>query len=384
MGSAADGFSRELLNQPWSARIQSFQTYTMAHPRLVAVRDALLSAIHEVPCNSLILVLGPTGVGKTTLRAKVEQLLTSELMPVLEVECGRLAVVSVECIAPESGSFNWRDHFRRLLLQMEEPLIDYKINPEAPVWIGNRVLRFMPSARAVGAEYRHAVERALAFRRPAAVLIDEAQHLARVGSGRRLSEQLDVIKSLANRTKTVHVLIGTYELLAFRNLSAQLSRRSIDIHFARYRADHPDDLKAFRTIVKSFEHLYERSIGCVGVLKDWLVRALISLSRRNADSLTRKDLEAHAPGVAQCEKMLSEALEGETNLLEGAEARRRLRTRLGLRPAEDDHEDLNVGDVARPAETAVRRRQQRKPGRRTPVRDAVGVANFAYANTAHL
>src|SRR4029434_2123935 len=120
-----------------------------------------------------------------------------------------------------------------------------KIIPEATVRIGDRVVRFMPSARAAGAEYHHAVERALAFRRPVAILIDEAQHLARIGSGRRVSDQLDVIKSLANRTKTVHVLIGTYELLAFRNLSAQLSRRSIDIHFPRYRLANPGDAKSF-------------------------------------------------------------------------------------------------------------------------------------------
>jgi hypothetical protein len=400
MGSTPAGFPRELLNQPSGARIHHFQTYTMAHPQLVTVRDALLNAIHEVPSNSLILVLGPTGVGKTTLRAKVEQLLIAELLPVLELDRGRLPVVSVECIAPESGSFSWRDHFRRLLLQMEEPLVDYKINPEAPVRIGDRVVRFMPSARAAGAEYHHAIERALAFRRPVAVLIDEAQHLARMGSGRRLSDQLDVIKSLANRTKTVHVLIGTYELLAFRNLSAQLSRRSVDIHFPRYRADNPSDLKAFRTIVKSFEqqlplstppdllheweYLYERSIGCIGILKDWLVRVLVSLSRRNADSLTRKDLEAHAPGVAQCDKMLSEAIEGEIGLLESAEARRRLRTRLGLGPIEDGREDLNAGGVPPPEETAARRSQQRKPGQRRPVRDAVGTANFAYANAGSL
>jgi hypothetical protein len=233
-----------------------------------------------------------------------------------------------------------------------------------------------------------------------AILIDEAQHLARMGSGRRLSDQLDVIKSLANRTKTVHVLIGTYELLAFRNLSAQLSRRSIDIHFPRYRADNPNDLKAFRTIVKSFEqqlpvsqppdllneweYLYERSIGCVGVLKDWLVRVLVSLARRKADSLTRKDLERHAPGVAQCDKMLSEAIEGEVSLLESTEARRRLRTRLGLGPMEDSREDLTAGGVAPPAEIATRRSQQRKPGQRRPVRDAVGTANFAYANAGSL
>jgi hypothetical protein len=208
------------------------------------------------------------------------------------------------------------------------------------------------------------------------------------------------LKSLANRTKTVHVLIGTYELLAFRNLSAQLSRRSIDIHFPRYRADNPNDLKAFRTIVKSFEqqlplpqppallneweYLYERSIGCVGILKDWLVRVLISLSRRNADSLTRKDLEKHAPGVAQCDKMLSEAIEGEVSLLESTEGRRRLRNRLGLGPMEDGREDLNASCLVPPAEVAARRSHQRKPGQRRPVRDAVGTANFAYANAGSL
>jgi hypothetical protein len=92
---------------------------------------------------------------------------------------------------------------------MEEPLIDYKIDPESPVRIANMVVRFTPSEKAVGAEYQHAVERALAFRRPVAVLVDEAQHLAKMGSGRRLADQLDVVKSLANRTKTVHVLFGT-------------------------------------------------------------------------------------------------------------------------------------------------------------------------------
>ena len=83
MGNPAAAFPRELLNQPWTARIQYFRTYTMAHPCLVDAREALLNAIHEVPPNSLILVLGPTGVGKTTLRAKIEQVLTSEMFPSL-------------------------------------------------------------------------------------------------------------------------------------------------------------------------------------------------------------------------------------------------------------------------------------------------------------
>lgn len=388
MGSTPITFPRALLTQPWGARLRYFQTYTMAHPHLVTARDALMNALHEVPPNSLILVLGPTGVGKTTLRAKIEQLLIAELRPVLEHDPGRLPVVSVECVAPDSGNFSWRDHFRRLLLHMEEPLVEYKLNPAAPMRSGERVVRFLPSARVAGAEYHHAVERALIYRRPVAVLLDEAQHVARMGSGRRLSDQLDVLKSLANRTQIVHVLIGTYELQAFRSLSAQLSRRSLDLHFPRYRADDPEDWRAFRTVLRSFaaqlplaeppdllkeeDYLYERSLGCVGILKDWLMRTLVSVARREAKSLTYKDIQAHALSVTQCETMLTEATEGELRLRESLTERSRLRTRLGLPPQKHAPEDAPSRTVSQPPESATQRQPRRKPGQRKPVRNAVG------------
>ncbi len=180
MDTGSPGFPRELLSQPWPARLEYFRAYTMAHPRLLAAREALLNAIHEVAPNSLILLMGPTGVGKTTLRAKVEQMLTTEMLPELQSDLTRLPVVSMECIAPESGAFSWRDPFRRLLLQMDETLVDYKVNPEAPVRMGERATKFLPGVRAAGSQYHHAVERALHFRRPVAVLLDEAQHLARM------------------------------------------------------------------------------------------------------------------------------------------------------------------------------------------------------------
>jgi hypothetical protein len=133
-------------------------------------------------------------------------------------------------------------------------------------------------------------------------------------------------------SKTVHVLVGTYDLLVFRNLSAQLSRRSIDIHFSRYRAANEADMRAFRSVLWSFQrnvpleeepdllqhwkYCYERTIGCVGVLKDWLTRALAEAMEKGEKTLSRALLEQHALSVDRCDQMITEAMAGEAALTE--------------------------------------------------------------------
>ncbi|MGH9587999.1 MAG: AAA family ATPase [Acidobacteriaceae bacterium] len=356
------------------SRVDRFRSFTVAHPRLVEAKETLMNAIHGAEPNSLIFVFGPTGVGKTTLRLKTEQLIEAEALGELHEDPTRIPVVSVEAIAPESGSFNWRDHYKRLLHQLDEPLVDYKLNRET-----GSVTRFMPASRAVGTEYRYAVEQAIRYRKPVAVMIDEAQHLGKIPSGRRLLDQLDVIKSIANQTKTVHVLLGTYELLAFRNLNAQLSRRSIDIHLPRYRIEDTEDRQIFINIVQSFdralpfEHesdlvadwqfLYERSLGCVGILKEWLVRAATVASRMGSQRLTRAILQSQALSIAQCEQMYTETAHGELKLQESSQAVARLRGRLGLSTEATTKADLT--HEPRPG-------KPRRPGQRLPMRDVVG------------
>jgi energy-coupling factor transporter ATP-binding protein EcfA2 len=375
------GFPRSLLAEPWSARLAYFQRYTVAHPQLMDAKERLIAAIQNAEPNSLVFVFGPTGVGKTTLRLKTEQLLTGELSEQLEQDRGRLAVVSVEAVAPDSGSFSWGDHFKRLLQEIDEPLVDYKRDAEARSVSLRSPVRPKPTT----GDYRYAVEQALRFRRPAAVMIDEAQHLAKITSGRRLLDQLDVIKSIANRTQTVHVLYGTYDLLAFRNLNGQLSRRSIDVHFPRYRVEVADDHRAFIGVLRSFaqqlplaeapdlasdwEFLYERSIGCVGVLKQWLVRALSAVLRKGEATLSRRTLESQALSVSQIDKILSEASEGEMRLTDGMEAASRLRERLGLGSHAGNR---TAADRSTQAEPAPAPRTSHRPGQRLPVRDIIG------------
>ena len=137
-----------------------------------------------------------------------------------------------------------------MLAQMREPLIDHKLNAcrSGAERAANGRYTGCPRGDATGYQLQQSFENAIRHRRPAAVIIDEAQHLARMACGRKLSDQLDVIKSIASRTQTVQVLIGTYELLAFRNLSGQLSRRSVDLHFLRYRAEEQTDVRSSRAL----------------------------------------------------------------------------------------------------------------------------------------
>jgi hypothetical protein len=254
----------------------------------------------------------------------------------------------MEAMAPDSNQFSWKHYYQRALVALEEPLICRKLTHAAHTSFRSGCGRALSDPLVPGIELRLALENGLIHRRAKAFFIDEAQHLAKMKSGRKLQDQLDSIKSLASLTNTVHVLVGTYELLPFRNLSAQLSRRSIDIHFPRYRAERSGDYTAFRNVVFTLQrHLplpgetdllphiefcYERSIGCVGLVKDWLTRALALAIHQGDGAVTLKMLQATAWSLDQSERMAREAVDGESGLAERTEIRSRLKQLLQLEP----------------------------------------------------
>jgi hypothetical protein len=418
--AAASGFPRALLGEPAATRLAYFAAKVVAHPRLKEVHQALLAALwHPAGAagTALVLVVGPTGVGKTTLRRRVEQQLVQAALPEMARNPGHVPVVAVEAVAPESGQFNWKDYYTRALLALDEPLIAHKRTravgdphplgapvlgapgmhlPSAPVTSG--ILPVKPGSPAP--ELRRALEQCLRERRVGVCLVDEAQHLGRLASGRRLLDQMDTLKSLAALTGTVHVLVGTYELLRLAHLSAQLSRRSVEIHFGRYRADRAADVVAFKSVLLTFqrhlplaeepdlvgrwETLYERSVGCVGVLKDWLHRTLAAALEADphAGTFTWPLLERHAASSRQLLSLARELQEGEATLAEDSRNRVELRHLLGFggggRVPDARHTTSSPPTLAGAAGVApVARVAERRPpgrvGQRRAARDPVGV-----------
>ncbi len=374
-------FDPALLTQPAEVRLAWFEKECLIdHARL----DRVCSAILQMICSpgegaeinrlgTTVLVIGPARVGKTTLIEELKRRLLERARERMMRDPSHLPFVSVG--APESGRgrFDWTDYYLAVLRAVNYPFLKR----------GREGVRIR--------DVRDAMEEALIQHQPYGVFVDEAHHLAKAASGRGVQDQLDHLKDLENRTGVCHILVGTYEMRRFRTVTAQLAGRGIDIHFSRYDAAVKEDREEFRSALWALqrqlpveeeplltEHLWEllyaRSIGCIGLLKLHLNRALSLALSEQARTVTEAHLKATAVSEDRLKEMLSTALKGEQDLTEPEGAEERLLGLLGLRePGKKLLGEMSGNKETSPSPSA----RKQKPGNRTPVRDPIGFGSDA-------
>src|SRR6266496_3385453 len=335
-------------------RLQAFKRI-IAHPHLEAADKALRRSIQEPGGASIINVFGPARVGKSTMMNHVIRTIILEMLPILQQDRERIPLLRMSPRPPLSGYFNWKDFFQVGLVAFDEPLIEHKIahdlgdDEELTGLVrpdGSPIKRKPPEGSKDA--LRQSFETTAKLRRTVAIFVDEAQHLDNVSSDRQRQKKVNCIKSLADNTGTIFVLIGTYELLPLRDLSAQLIGRSLDIHFPRYR-NTEKELSQFKNVLRTFqdalpfieetdillnhwEYCYERSIGCVGNLRLMLVRAVRAALWADAKTLRWNDLKTRAFSEAESYEMMLEAYDGEKELASKPNQRADLLKMLGLTP----------------------------------------------------
>ena len=188
-----------------------------------------------------------------------------------------------------------------------------------------------------------------------------------------------MLKSLANRADVVPVLFGTYEMNILLGLSSQLDRRIQRIHIQRYQANQKTDVEEFQQVLLGFQkhlpfpkepnllqhwaYFFEGSLGCVGLLKDWLYQAASTAFDTEETTLTREQCDIWMKDRDVLVDMLHRMTLGETQFMK-KHSQIELRMLLGL-----PYDDVPLSE----AETTHKTRQRpNRPGIRNPIRDRIG------------
>jgi hypothetical protein len=321
-----------------------FRQATITHRLPEQTHRKIMRAVREPAGFPFVLTYGPTGVGKSkmieTVMKQLYEVLQSPPTPALlrPLKPSPTPVLVIEADQPDRSVFDRGDYYRTVLTLTEEPTyqqhVHLDIHGEAQS-LKRRPLRGKAAQSNDLPELKAATKEAMPRHGVRVVMIDEAHHMLSGSNGMggsTLQEQLEWLKSLSSTTQILHILVGTYDLLNFGQLNGQIGRRCLPVHFSRYLLQREADCLEFQsalvslleqvplrcdveTLVGSYwVYFYEGCIGCIGVLKDWLVRAVSAALDEGEARLTLDCLHDHILPTDILRQMALDASEGEQKL----------------------------------------------------------------------
>jgi hypothetical protein len=370
-------------NTPESRMIDEFNRKRVLHLR-VEEMFGTLNKICTAGCNeSVIAVIGPTGVGKSALLRQFVSGVNAAYEAAMEKDPAMLPAVYLELPTPIAGDANWKDIFIRLLNAMKEPMVDRKtahaLHPDS----SRKAINYSP--RGVAEELRRSLLDCVHNRNTKVIVLDEGRNLFYSRSSLRHSLQLDLVKSLSNDIKIPIVIGSSYDLLNTENFHGQLARRTRILHFERYsEADLVKDNpygNSFRSALYSLLHALPvqwdqdflkhsdyflmYSVGCIGILKNWLERSLADAVDLNKP-VDAALIEKNRFKQKDLRLILDEAKSGEEQLVDISDDEFARNFSFAQRPSLALPTDQRSPSQSRPA------RSRQKPGVRGPSRDKVG------------
>jgi hypothetical protein len=362
---------------------------TAVHPQFAVCLEQLHQVLSTPTSTRLLIVTGPTGAGKTTLRNCFTEEIAKISAPELEADPEMVAFGAFSVKAPGLTAFSWKDSYIQLLRSLQHPFAESR-----NLGIRGSAGLQANSLKSIGLEQTHrltndrlfrVLQRTIEHRRPRVIVLDEAHHLLRLASRQSIISQLEHLKYLADETKTLLVLFGTYELTRLLDLSGALIRRREVVHFPRYvfRSQEPHEslegfAKAVAFYVPSLEesceidlleevpYLYQGSVGCVGVLRDWLFRAF-QLSKLSAGRrITKQHLDRTVSAASDRRKLLKECQGGEEYFEARVQGEEKYLIELGFADMKD----------APPPQAERPQRHENRPFKRKPHNDPVGTSHL--------
>lgn len=382
-------FNSEYMSTPTSdcKDIPSCFTSVIEHAFFNDCLEKLRELVRTKTSTRIVLITGPTGAGKTTARERFAAELEALAAPEIAIDPQMVPYGECAAKAPGPTAFSWKDNYIQMLRSLRHPFSDSPmlLEPEVTTTADKPVLKrisLKAAQRGSNDSLFRILQNTINHRQPKALIYDEAQHFLRVASATALEQQLEHLKYMADETKTLHVLFGTYELTKLVDLSSALIRRREVIHFPRYAydANNPQtSLEPFAKVVAVFAkdlddrcdvslledvpNLYQGSVGCIGVLRDWLFRAF-SKAKDSGRQITQEILSQTMLPASDRLALLEDALKGEAYFAERLLKENKYLISLGfIAPPPQPTDDNPCGKE---------KKRKRKPGERNPHNDPVG------------
>lgn len=350
---------------------ESVENVKVLHRNFSDTRSRLSAACRAIFCGEMIVLVGPSRVGKTrcildALRVPSRNLPNEEgLLRSVVVDAGNDS---------KGGEFSTKGFMVECLRAIHHPI--YGVPDANDPW-GERLQARLH--RTPESTLRAALETAIERRGTEYFVIDEAHHVRYAPGGDCAAARiLDSYKCLANRTRIKLILAGSYQLLSLLTLAPHLVGRQQTLEFARYRLDSERDVVAWEQVLRHYSkvipfenghslstwnrYLFDGALGCVGGLSRWLRASLVAMQIGGGSTLTRQLLERCRLPVVQENALLAEIVDGERLMLRINEE--------GSKPATAGALPVSGGKATGSGVNASK--PQRKPFQRASKRNRLG------------
>lgn len=308
-------FNPSLLSASAEEKCDYFDHKIIAHAHLKSSRQLALASIDRASAHRIVAVVGPTGIGKSLLARRIWAHYQPNAVEGHMPDGAERSAASILIDAPNhAGKLRktyWATFLKLILQGCGERLFDERMFmdsqsfrmlacPTAPVLREKNLDMLM--LRTING---------LQQRRTKVVLIDRAERLFPEGDRASCRASQQMLSDLASQTNTRFVLVGGYDVVRQCVPSVWLMREHI-IHFRRYEGDNPDEYGYFNAAVENFlgqmpleqripslsqaglAELHKRTVGCIGVLKESLLRAY-QAALLDGDAMDEKLILEHAP-----------------------------------------------------------------------------------------
>jgi hypothetical protein len=302
---------------------------------------------------SITLVVGPTGVGKSSLGRKLLRDIIQDLAYLIQENPAIIPAVLVEVdSADRKHEIDFSLFFARICSALLAPSVldgfGTPQNLEKPIDISQNS--------------RIMLERAIDGRQLQHLILDEVIHF--LNSSTPPIHYGNLLKSLSNRSSFNLLLLGAYGSEELIHATGQLARRVTVVHYPRYKkckADFEEYATFIKSVVASMpyrfeidlahtvEYLFDGTFGLPGASVEAILKAAALCSKEKKPKWNETYLFKSMPSLKAQREMAMETVRGEDRIqpyLQGERVKiyaTEADIRSELQKERDEHRQLNGG-----------------------------------------